>query len=413
MKHTSIFAISLAGNLVLMVAFMASRQTLHFKLNRNSTDLPLLSAKPTGQPVRAAAGDPTTKVPWRLIESADYRRYVANLRAVGCPEWLVRDIIVADVDDLYEKKYRTDPVYSPPWQDSEQRRSILQDQSAKRKAMRRGKVELIKFLLGFEWDDHADQMWNWDLKTSLTLGFLPDEKASQLLELKDQYIETAQNIREDANYIIIDDDRARLQAVYDEYKAALRQLLDVPQLDELQLRAQQSFLIAHDIHFDGVNISQEELRELVRISTPLQDMARGEFLPDHPPAPHGEADLQAELATMVENLLGPQRFNDYQRAQDINFRQILAFSLQNKLSLPAAVGIYNSRLSAEQQAQDIQNDSSLSQDEQGTALVVLKSATMDAISPALGSSFKVYLEGPGQWLETLAPAAKMQPPQIP
>ena len=37
---------------------------------------------------------------WRQIESADYRIYIANLRAIGCPEQTIRDIITADVDSL-------------------------------------------------------------------------------------------------------------------------------------------------------------------------------------------------------------------------------------------------------------------------------------------------------------------------
>jgi hypothetical protein len=38
---------------------------------------------------------------WSQLESSDYRTYVANLRAVGCPEQTIRDIITADVDSLY------------------------------------------------------------------------------------------------------------------------------------------------------------------------------------------------------------------------------------------------------------------------------------------------------------------------
>jgi hypothetical protein len=35
---------------------------------------------------------------WSQIESADYPSYIANLRAIGCPEQTIRDIITADVD---------------------------------------------------------------------------------------------------------------------------------------------------------------------------------------------------------------------------------------------------------------------------------------------------------------------------
>ena len=41
---------------------------------------------------------------WSKIESTDYRRYISNLRGIGCPEQTIRDIITADIDSLYASK---------------------------------------------------------------------------------------------------------------------------------------------------------------------------------------------------------------------------------------------------------------------------------------------------------------------
>src|SRR5258706_2485281 len=43
---------------------------------------------------------------WSEIESADYRQYITNLRALGVPEQIIRDIIVTDVNQLYTKRAR-------------------------------------------------------------------------------------------------------------------------------------------------------------------------------------------------------------------------------------------------------------------------------------------------------------------
>jgi hypothetical protein len=53
----------------------------------------------------------TTKPParvfdWQTLESADYRTYIANLRAIGCPEETLRDIIRADVKKLFDARLR-------------------------------------------------------------------------------------------------------------------------------------------------------------------------------------------------------------------------------------------------------------------------------------------------------------------
>jgi hypothetical protein len=54
--------------------------------------MPALGASPTAE---------MRPFHWSQIESGDYRIYVANLRAIGCPEQTIRDIIMADVDSLY------------------------------------------------------------------------------------------------------------------------------------------------------------------------------------------------------------------------------------------------------------------------------------------------------------------------
>ena len=41
---------------------------------------------------------------WSMLESSDYRQYIANLRSIACPEQTIRDIITADVAALYARK---------------------------------------------------------------------------------------------------------------------------------------------------------------------------------------------------------------------------------------------------------------------------------------------------------------------
>ena len=43
---------------------------------------------------------------WSQLESKDYTVYIKNLRAIGCPEQTLCDIITADVDSLYRTRSR-------------------------------------------------------------------------------------------------------------------------------------------------------------------------------------------------------------------------------------------------------------------------------------------------------------------
>src|SRR6185295_9394269 len=42
----------------------------------------------------------TNELQWAQLESEDYKTYIARLRAIGCPEQTLRDIIIADLDKL-------------------------------------------------------------------------------------------------------------------------------------------------------------------------------------------------------------------------------------------------------------------------------------------------------------------------
>ena len=406
MKPPRFLAVTLMGNLALAAVLIVLRQGSSAKMNAPSPATPLPATLKAAKPFPAATETPITVVPWRLIESADYRQYMANLRAVGCPEWLIRDIIVADIDDFYQQKSKSDPVYFAPWQGVDQRRKVSRSRSAKLFALRQEKRALVKSLLGYEWDNHANEIWNQDSMTSLMWGFLPDDKVSQVLSLKDKYAEAAQNIRDDANFILIDGDRARLQTLYDEFGTETSRLLSPSELDELQLRVQQGFLLANDINFDGVTISREELREMVRLSKSFKDMAREEFIPDRPFSEAEQSRQKTAFEAQVKQLLGPKRFADYQRAQDFNFRETFEFTQRNVLPQAAAIRVYEARRNAEAQSNELQKDGNLSPEERAAALAVLKAATLNTISSALGKSYRNYLEGPGQWLDAL-----VQPPE--
>ena len=54
----------------------------------------------------ASAANLAQSLNWVQVESADYKQYVAHLRASGCSEDNIRHIIVADVNDLFRTRVR-------------------------------------------------------------------------------------------------------------------------------------------------------------------------------------------------------------------------------------------------------------------------------------------------------------------
>src|SRR2546422_3482056 len=69
---------------------------------------------------------------WNQIESDDFPTYIANLRAIGCPESTIRDIIVADVNQVFARRRATEIVTAEQqWWRSEPDLDVTQAASEK------------------------------------------------------------------------------------------------------------------------------------------------------------------------------------------------------------------------------------------------------------------------------------------
>jgi hypothetical protein len=104
----TVLILSLMSNLVLLACLMASLKTAR-KVDGYA---PPASAIPAQKPLDAAVSAATTiasaNTPapfrWSQLDSGmDYHAYVANLRTAGCPERIVRAIVMADVESAFSR----------------------------------------------------------------------------------------------------------------------------------------------------------------------------------------------------------------------------------------------------------------------------------------------------------------------
>jgi len=71
----------------------------------NPSPPPAAVITPTAHPVTAADENSERMPPpfrWNQLESTNYPVYIANLRSVGCPEQTIREIVTAEIHDIYE-----------------------------------------------------------------------------------------------------------------------------------------------------------------------------------------------------------------------------------------------------------------------------------------------------------------------
>src|SRR5437867_2262708 len=130
------------------------------------------------------------RLDWHMVESADYRQYIKNLRAIGCPEETIRDIIIADVNQLFASKakerigpkqefqfWRTNSAEYPA---GEAERIQKQVELAKEKRA------ILKELLGVDIEDLSPLAEAFS-PIREKYGFLSKEKQQQMMDLEALY----------------------------------------------------------------------------------------------------------------------------------------------------------------------------------------------------------------------------------
>src|SRR5262245_40896512 len=109
MSARTAILLSLGLNAVLLAAacWLARRQQAPATEPPVARAIPNHATEPAaGEAGRAYSPPPATaaRFHWSMIESRDYPTYIANLRAIGCPEPTIRDVIFADVSELFVRK---------------------------------------------------------------------------------------------------------------------------------------------------------------------------------------------------------------------------------------------------------------------------------------------------------------------
>jgi hypothetical protein len=405
-KTSPILVISFGLNLALAVTLGA----LRFQPPAASAPGPaatIVTRFVTNEVVSAPAADilavTTRAFNWSMVESKDIRQYVANLRRIGCPEKTLRDLLLAEVGRHFEPKLEFNEVFYQPWQGRDRREADRRAREERNTAIREEKRALVRELLGFDWSTEMSEVWDREPSLIVFFGFLPDTKAQQVMALVDPRVGKAEEIRQRAGGILIDEDYAKLRAVRNDLGADLARLLSPAELDELEARAQLGLIFSKErIHLDGMDITGFEFREIMQASKHYKDFLSEEVFAREKRSKAEEASKLAEFEEAIAVKLGPVRLAEFKRAQDKDFQSTLAFTKKQKLAKEVAIKVYDARRSAEQQAAEIRADTSLSSDESAAALRFLQDTTAASVTSALGRVATNYFSGPGKWIDAIS-----------
>lgn len=337
---------------------------------------------------------------WRDIESDDYPTYIRNLQSIGCPEETIRDIVVADVNELFARRRATE-VASPnhQWWRSQPDPEVLEQAIEEQSALESERRDLLTRLLGPHWDvtGTATEVAGSDITLDgPLLGELPAETKRALRDIEFRARQRlrlqAQARREQGKDI----DPAEQARVHREMREELAKVLTPPQLEE--------YLLRYSDHasqwrraLTGFDATADEFRSLFRATEGIDAELAALAGATDPESAKRRQELEGKRIEATRSALGSQRNTYYQLSQDPAFQK--ARQAAEQLGAPAetVLPLYRINQEIDRERRRILNDPTLTPDQQTEELAAVDQARMNTLRQLLGEDrFRRLESGSGR-----------------
>jgi hypothetical protein len=252
---------------------------------------------------------PAKAFDWHKVESEDYKQYVANLRAIGCPEKTLRDIIMADVTDLFRQRVRNSSsnrfeYWKPGLLGNafDEKRVAMQNEQAKERR------EILTTLLGESYSDKADPAGGQIVSPmeQMTEDILSPEKQVAMKAFEVKYAaRMLKAAKEEAG-----GDGEAMRKVMAEKDAEILTLLSPEEKFEYDLRLSQPAILLR-LNMGEFEPTEEEFREMYKTAKKFTDRFGLQVIT-------GLADVRQangegnEMLDGLKAVLGDQRFQQFQ-----------------------------------------------------------------------------------------------------
>ena len=271
MKMKYILILSVGLNVALAIAYVKkspSSTQAHQEGAAAATNAVAAIAGEEKVTVLTATNSVLQKFGWETVESEDYRKYIANLRSIGCPEETIRDIIIADVNKLFEsrRKDSTPKKEFKFWQTGMQMFAGMMDEEKikKQQELAREKRALLKELLGIEPEEKMDMaaMFGGANPFEEMLGFLTPGKQTQVMELEQKY--AAKQMKAFKNGAPDAEDMKEVAKMQKEKEAELAQLLTPKEKEDYELRMSQTAMMMR-MQLGSFDPNEQEFRDVFKL----------------------------------------------------------------------------------------------------------------------------------------------------
>jgi hypothetical protein len=353
---------------------------------------------------------------WSQVASQNWKIYRDNLRAVGCPEPTVREVIRSEINERFGARRRGilaafqnqfwDRMLRGEFMDRRRRVQMAGEQSLVDLGAERQK--LIADVLGWDALTTEVERQSRRVEQEQRLAWLSPEKRAKLMALEEQHqqllAEWAGSLGLRANGVPTSEDEDRIQKLQQEFETSEKQLLTPEELDELRLR--ESDVADWAGSLPGFEPSEDAWRSMTAVRAEYEAAQRN--LSDPSLSDDDRARLNQEADSKFQDqlkaALGDDQFAQYQRASNEQFQDF--YNVAERYGLPEDVAgqAFQIQQTALAQAKQVSENPNLSPEARLSALTAIQQETERTLSGTLGANvFSTYKQRSGSWLQSLVP----------
>ena len=406
--------LSMALNVALAAAMVLSpKRTAAF--HTNAPALPIM-AGPNNPADPAATTPAPAGLPfsWNQIASENLKIYRDHLRAIGCPEPTLREIIRAVINERFGARRRG---ILASFQDRYWDLVLHRELPGRQRFSRTEWGQALAALAGERQDLIVDVLGRVGLTTELERqtqraeleqrrAWLSPEKRDRLIELEARYqqrlADWAGTLGSRVDVLPTPEDQDQLLKWQQEFDDSEKQLLTPEELAELQLR--ESDVAGWAGSLPGFQPGEDEWRSLTGLRSQYEQSQReldNSNLSDEERAAR-QNGLQTGFDDAVKAALTPEQFSQYQLANNDQYQAL--HNVTQRYGLPDSVATQSLGLqqAARNAADQVRNNSNLSAETRQSALDAIQRETEQALSQLLGpDAFTTFQEYGGDWVTGL------------
>jgi hypothetical protein len=329
---------------------------------------------------------------WAEIESNDYQTYIKNLRAIGCPEPTVRDIIVAEINSLFERRRATEVITGEQqWWRSVPDPQVIAAATFKLQELAAERRTLLTELLGPNWENtnNVPSGFTAPILDGPILGKLSPEVKQAIRDIE---LRASQTLSANADG---SGDTPALAKARLDVRAELAKILDPTQLEEYLLRYSSTAQAMRN-ELKGLNVTADEFRAVFRVRDRLdQDYLNAVASEDALRVAQRDSS-QKQSEDSIRQALGEERYQLYRYTRDPSFRRVQTLAEEIGAPPEVVVPVYQINQATNAERQRIRNDQSLTPEQREAAIETVLVQQKESLRKILGDQLYEDYEGERQ-----------------